>query len=520
MELPQYVAALARAVELLRRSYEAGEPQKAALRSLVQAAADRSVTLRYYDQALSVDGTVVPTADPRLASFAQRLALHNVAEIVIARGAEATELLALASGLAAEAGQGRLKERLRDVSSTRVMVVVQQPLDPLRRPPTVTGAFQKLRENEEHLAEWNKFLNQGAKKETEIDIGFKATHTGEMQIRFDDVDPSAVPTSKVPQTPSPPPASPPPAAALPSPPTLQAASPLGIGLARVLSDPYGTDALAKLTALARQVEDAFSRGGAAEAIDAANSIIELEGQAPDARVKGTYGVILGRILTRAALANVAPYLLEPKRRHRAAVVLRRGGDAAIGLLVQLILDAPNLGERVIYLEVLRAIPQGTDKLLREFSARGEWQVVRNMAELAGEARLEAAVPYLARLLEHSEDRVRRAVLVALARIGTAPTVEPLRSALKSGSPEIRSLVAAAIGGAHARPLTAPLAALAGDEENPDAARALVKAIGRIGTPEARQALERLAAQKALFSRKAKLLKEVAEDTLRTFAGTT
>jgi hypothetical protein len=510
--LPQYVAALARTVDLLRRSHEAGEPQKAALRALVAAAGDRSVTLRNYDGQLTVDGEAVPLEDPRLAAFATRLALHNVAEIVIAKGAEPTELLALTGGIAAEAGQGRIKERLRDASSTRVMVVVHQAVDPLHRPVTISGAFAKVRNDEQSLVEWNRFLSQGAKNETEIDMGFKAMQTGEMQVRFDDVDPAAVPTARVPEA-----APPPPPPALPSPPTLQAANPLGVGLARVLADPYGSEALTRLTQLARNIEDAFSRDGTPEAIDALNTVIELESQAPDARTKGTYGVILNRVLTRPALARVAPFLLEPKRRHRAAIVLLRGGDTAAGLLVQLIVDAHSLGERMVYFDVLRPIPQGCDKLLSQLT-RGEWQLIRNLGELCGEARLEAAVPYLARLLDHGEDRVRRAVLVALARIGTAQTVEPLRGALKTGTPELKAAVAAAIGGVQARALTAPLSALAADEENPDVARAYVKAIGRIGTPEAKQVLERIAAQRSLFSRKAKLLKDAAEETLRTFAG--
>jgi len=42
--------------------------------------------------------------------------------------------------------------------------------------------------------------------------------------------------------------------------------------------------------------------------------VELEAKAPDAQAKGTYNVIMGRILTRPALAKVAPYLLEARRR--------------------------------------------------------------------------------------------------------------------------------------------------------------------------------------------------------------
>lgn len=161
----RHVAALARAVALLRRSPEPGKPQKDALRALVAAAAGRSATLRFYDGVLSLDGETVPTSDPRLAAFTERLVAQHVAEVAIAQGAGPDELLALTMGLASEAGQGRIKERLRDAASARVMVVLQQYEAP--NPRSVSAAFEKVKFDQGVLAEWNKFLDQGAKAETE-----------------------------------------------------------------------------------------------------------------------------------------------------------------------------------------------------------------------------------------------------------------------------------------------------------------------------------------------------------------
>ena len=161
----RHVAALARAVAILRRSPEPGKAQKDALRALVAAAAGRSATLRFYDGVLSLDGETVPTSDPRLAAFTERLVAQHVAEIAIAQGAGPDELLALTMGLASEAGQGRLKERLRDAASARVMVVLQQYQAP--NPRSVSAAFEKVKFDQGVLAEWNKFLDQGAKAESE-----------------------------------------------------------------------------------------------------------------------------------------------------------------------------------------------------------------------------------------------------------------------------------------------------------------------------------------------------------------
>ena len=160
----RHVAALARAVALLRRSPEPAKPQKDALRALVALAAERSATLRWYANALTLDGEPVPTADPRLAAFTERLVAQHVAEITIAKGAGPDELLALTMGLAADAGQGRIKERLRDAASARVMVVLHQYDQ--RSDRSVSAAFEKVKFDQGVLSEWNKFLEQGAKAES------------------------------------------------------------------------------------------------------------------------------------------------------------------------------------------------------------------------------------------------------------------------------------------------------------------------------------------------------------------
>jgi hypothetical protein len=161
----RYVAALARAVALLRRSPEPGRAQKDAIRALVSLAAGRSAALRFYDGVLTLDSAAVGTADPRLAAFAERLVAQNVAEITVAKGAGPDELLGLVLGLAADAGLGRIKERLRDAGSTRVMVVLHQYDQRSKR--SVTAAFEKVHADQSVMEEWNRFLEQGAKAESD-----------------------------------------------------------------------------------------------------------------------------------------------------------------------------------------------------------------------------------------------------------------------------------------------------------------------------------------------------------------
>jgi hypothetical protein len=176
----RHVAALARAVALLRRSPEPGRPQKDAIRALVTNAAARSAALRYYDATLTLDGAVVPTTDPRFAAFTERLVAQNVAEVTIAKGAGPDELLALVLGLAADPGLGRIKERLRDAGSTRVMVVLHQYDQRTGR--SVTAAFEKVKADQSVMEEWNRFLEQGAQAESDRMAQAKPAELEELEV--------------------------------------------------------------------------------------------------------------------------------------------------------------------------------------------------------------------------------------------------------------------------------------------------------------------------------------------------
>ena len=131
-----------------------------------------------------------------------------------------------------------------------------------------------------------------------------------------------------------------------------------------------------------------------------------------------------------------------------------------------------------------------------------WFVVRNVAELCAEMSLEDAVPRLAVQIDHPDIRVRRAVAGALAKIGTPLAAEPLRKALHDSEPTVRLQAAQSLDGTKAKGLGMTLAVLLDEEQNSDVRRELHLALGRIGTPEAIQALVRSSKPgKGLFGRK-------------------
>src|SRR5437763_16230151 len=99
--------------------------------------------------------------------------------------------------------------------------------------------------------------------------------------------------------------------------------------------------------------------------------------------------------------------------------------------------------------------------------------------------MDDAVPALGKCLDHADERVRKAVGLALAKIGTRGAAEPLRRALRDRSQEVRMQVAVGIGGRKSSALAMPLVVAMEEEKDEAVVRELILALGRIGSPDAR-----------------------------------
>jgi HEAT repeat protein len=148
-------------------------------------------------------------------------------------------------------------------------------------------------------------------------------------------------------------------------------------------------------------------------------------------------------------------------------------------------------ERRAYFNALKEMTEGSELLIHMLS-HDQWFVVRNVADLVAEIRLESAAPALAKQIGHTDERVRRAVAGALGRIGGAPAVEPLRRALRDPVPGVRLEAAKQLDGRKNRNLAMSLAVAAEEEAKPDVQKEMYLALGRIGSNEALQALRKAA----------------------------
>ena len=508
-----FAIAFARSVALLRASPPNKDHQKASLRAIYALTSLTSATVRLYDGVLSVDNSVVPGHVPSADELSRQMEGHGVAEVVIARGATPTELLTLLRALAADVGsyaEGEgVARRLAEAGASAIAVlgVHTEAVEPGSRAPSVTQAFE-LADIEAALVAAGE-AEPPAASDTEEAIPVEAVADAPMRSEALQALVAELAQAVVGRE-APAPVAPTPAAA--------PQAPLQDALEVVTRDPYGDGILGALTRLAQLIAQEFKDGWPRPAAEALAAVIGLEAGAPEGSAKESYALVVRTMLTHDALKRVAALAADPGLAPMAMAVLLRGGADAAEVLVDLVSGAGSADERRGYFVALRRLPQGAAAVSRML-AMNQWTVVRDVAVLAGELRVDDAVPALAKLLAHYESQVRLAAVGALAHIGSSASADLLRRTLTEGNRDTRLLVAGGIGGVNARALVMPLLALAEAETDLEVRAEYSRALGRIGSPEAVAALVAEAQPGGrLFHRRAAALRLAAVEGLRAAGG--
>ncbi len=492
MIVPQAFATLfARTLDLFRDP-AAKEDQKAQFRALVAQLKLDSATVTIDGGRVAVNGT--PLEGEAYAALAQRLEFHSVGEIQIPADPPPSEMFQLLRALADQPGQDDVPTRLRASGAQRITVAIQSPF---AAEPIVPQAPAAPR----------------------IDLGTDGILRGELG----DVD--SVPLAGVPIVSHdvPPPATPlfpadeaPPEFA----PAAAASQSTADLLAELQRKPMGPQVGDVLAILGRQLESAMRANRIEQALAIVAGIVRAEqavGAVGDESRRRQYSITLKRMYTKPLLEGIAQLAGAPAQRGAALVALQRAGEDGVEVLLDLLVAAPTIDERRGIFAALTGMTEGTDQLLHMLGHH-QWFVVRNVAELMGELGLEEAVPALARQLDHEDERVRKAVALALAKVGSRSAAEPLRRALKDKSPEVRIQAALGVGGRKASALAMPLVVAMGEEEDETVEQELMLALGRIGSPDAVQALIRFAQPGGkLFGRKPAALRVTAVEALRLAA---
>jgi len=552
---------LARCVDLFRDP-DAKPAQKAEFRAVMDLLKDAPVTIRVTGGRIEVNG--VPCeggeAGESLTRLVQRLDLHGIVEIAIPQDPLPAELFELFRAVADSPDAADVVSRFGAAGADRVRVVATPsghvpprsspslspslPPVPAASPDDFGSGDPVVPSPDAHVDRSSGRLGTGGilRGESWSDIP-SVPMKGVPLVTHDPPPPpaaSALPGERAaarpvpsvsqkapPSPPAPPPQSP------PSPPRAPEAVARGTeGAASVTLPPDLDGALAELerspgaanvgdllTALTRHAELALQDGRPEQLLQILVVIMRAEQRVAEASpVRRQYGIALKWVYTKRALDALARLVAVPKHRAAAAAALRRGGADAVEVLINLLVAAPTAGERRAVFDALRQMTEGTEQLVHMLG-HPQWFVARNVAELIGELGMEDAVPALARQLGHEDERVRKAVALALAKVGTRSAAEPLRRALRDESVEVRMQVALGIGGRKSFALAMPLVVAVEQEENEAVERELILALGRIGSPDAVQALIKFAQPAGrFFGRKPSGLRLAAVEALR-LAGT-
>lgn len=269
-------------------------------------------------------------------------------------------------------------------------------------------------------------------------------------------------------------------------------------LARVRA---ATDAAAAAVALEALVDVAVQSVGAGAAVPLADvlvGVVRAEAEVESPVVRSVCTRTIERLQTPAVtrlVAQLLPTLGARPGAYRAILeAIGRCGDAGAAALIAHLMAAESMDERRTFFEAIVRLDVGTPMLI-DALGHPQWFVVRNAACLLGEMGATSADRALARLLDHRDARVREAAAGALARLQTPTARLSLQRMLQDVSPAVRQHAATAFSGEAkvARPLVAALDA----EQDGDVQLSILAALGRLGTPDAVQKLERAALSSSL-----------------------
>jgi HEAT repeat protein len=181
----------------------------------------------------------------------------------------------------------------------------------------------------------------------------------------------------------------------------------------------------------------------------------------------------------------------PEEQQRTAEVLRGGGMQAAELLLDILKGSETVGPRAFLIESLGGMPDAF-QVIAPLTRSHRATEARLSAELLGRLGISEAIPLLAELIQHSDERVRLAAVDALGRYRDSSAVGPLRQALGHPSATIRARAGRALAARGSGAIAMPLLAALEAEREPTTWAELLGALAAIDAPEAAAALSRMA----------------------------
>lgn len=187
---------------------------------------------------------------------------------------------------------------------------------------------------------------------------------------------------------------------------------------------------------------------------------------------------------------------DPEAVTRLQAIFHRFGTDGVDALIDEHGAAPTLEARGAVLSALRGLRRSLDALML-LSRDPQEASATQAAVLLGSLGGSQAQQLLTEMMHHPAERVRRAAIGALSRLGFEAAQDALRAGLGDESPMVRARAVAAIAAtapvrSHAAQGVALLTPLLDREEEREVLYAAVASLGHLGGPEAVQLLIRVA----------------------------
>ena len=481
----------ARLVYLLLHEPKNIANQKAALRLLVAMAKEGEVTLGLRDWQVVANGSLLPAQFEGVQDLGAQLIGHAVTELVAERDATAADLLGIARALATEPVPGdggrivadklaalgaktvRVTLSIGARRNTRDVVIPQEEPPPARRITRDVVVPQEepppASRNTRDMVVVAPAQPPPPRLSTEVSVMRGLTDSYMSQFALPDTS--------------------------------------GASIAKAFAQLEATTNINEITKLldgvAGSAESAFREGDAHTLALAMAGIVKREVSAGDANIRRAYGAAVRRLVKKPILAAIAPLLVTQRESYEEllAVFARTGEDGAEALIEQLN-GAQSLADRRVYFDSLRKLKAGVTVLVHHLGD-SRWYVVRNAADLLGEMSANEAEPKLAELLQHEDDRVRKAAVSALSKMTGAGAVKGLAASLDDDAPGVRVRAAAALGNSKTSAAANALIKHLEREEVAEVQNACLSSLGKIASGDAIRFLTK-AAQPAtgLFKKKA------------------
>lgn len=273
------------------------------------------------------------------------------------------------------------------------------------------------------------------------------------------------------------------------------------------------EAVATLQALTPSVLALRDLGLVAEMVAALDRVLAT---VDDPALAEAIGTAASGLADKALLSRMVARLEETRVAGSEREILVAALGALASVSVGLVLNA-YVAARTDMREPYRAvIRRAGDRALEPLQGRladVDQTITAAAAELVGLSGAPHAVALLVPLLRHESEFVREAALTGLAELGGREISRPVMPALKDPSVGVRAAAARAIAVAGDLAATTVLARRLEQEEDEGVLAELLRAIGRLGAPEALETLAKYAEPGGMLKRRSPTVRAAAVEGL-------